>query len=106
LHSTVSLEYIDKNLDKPWDWHVLSSSPKLTSEFVKKHVDKPWCWDKLYLNRNILIQFQYPNTIHEHNIFSQDLSLIVKMSKIIVPVGVSFGLVPKIRNLLVICFHI
>ena len=43
---SVTLEFIEKHIDKPWDWGStgLSINPSITLEFIEKHIDKPWDW--------------------------------------------------------------
>ncbi len=38
----VSLDFILNNLDKDWNWTLLSSNDKLTIEFILSHPDKDW----------------------------------------------------------------
>lgn len=36
--------FIEKYIDKPWDFTVLSKNPIITPEFIEKHINKPWEW--------------------------------------------------------------
>ena len=38
----VSLNVIEDNLDKGWDYYYLSTSNKITKEFVLKYPNLPW----------------------------------------------------------------
>lgn len=44
----VTMDFIEKYIDKPWNWTELSYNQNITSEFIEKHIDKPW--DKLNIN--------------------------------------------------------
>ena len=37
-------EFIEKNVDKPWNWWGLSYNPNITIEFVEKYSHKTWDW--------------------------------------------------------------
>jgi hypothetical protein len=49
---SVTLEFIERHLDKPWDWGhwSMSLNPNLTLEFIERHFDKHWSWGGLSLN--------------------------------------------------------
>lgn len=38
----VTMDFIEKYIDKPWNWRELSWNSNITSEFIEKHIDKPW----------------------------------------------------------------
>ena len=44
-NDNITLEYIEKNLDKPWKFKVLSSHPCVTMEFINRHLECWWDWD-------------------------------------------------------------
>ena len=46
----VTMEYVEKHLEKPWDWEWVSYNPNLTFEYVEKHLDKDWDWKCLSKN--------------------------------------------------------
>lgn len=45
------LNRLDKLTDD--DWYNLSSNPNISLDFIRKNLDKPWNWDKLLYNPNI-----------------------------------------------------
>ena len=56
-------EFFEKNIDKLWDWRLLSNNPNITMEIVEKYPNKPWDWIGLSGNPNITIEFveKYPD---------------------------------------------
>ena len=51
---TITLEFIEKNINKPWNWGKkgLSNNPNITPDFIEKFIEKPWEWGKKGLSRN------------------------------------------------------
>jgi hypothetical protein len=47
------LDIIRTNLDKPWDWPLLSRSTVITWDFIKENPGKPWDWLGVSINPNI-----------------------------------------------------
>ena len=39
------------------NWHELSINPIITEEFIEKYIDKPWNWIRLFSHKNISIKF-------------------------------------------------
>jgi hypothetical protein len=39
---TVLTEFVEKYLDKPWNYLLLSKNNSITPEFINCHLDKPW----------------------------------------------------------------
>jgi hypothetical protein len=50
-------QFIEKHLDKPWSWGVLSYNPSITPEFIEKHFNKPWSWAGISYNPSITPEF-------------------------------------------------
>jgi hypothetical protein len=78
----ISLDFINKNLDKPLNWIRLSYNPNITLEFIEYHIDKEWYWNVLSDNPHININFvkKYINkswnwiSLSKHsNIFFEDI---------------------------------
>ena len=46
-------QFIKNNLDKPWNWNLLSQNLNLTSDIVRDNPDKSWDWYFLIDNPNI-----------------------------------------------------
>jgi len=66
LINDLNLNFIDKNINKPWDYKNLSKNINLTLEFIYKHNDKPWDYnelDKNYFNNKVKesINLKYQN---------------------------------------------
>ena len=45
--------FVEANMDKPWDWFGLSQNPNITWDIVEANPDKHWDWDKISGNKNI-----------------------------------------------------
>ena len=46
-HYDITLNSIEKHIDKPWDWNELSQRDDLTEEFLDRHISAPWKWNVL-----------------------------------------------------------
>lgn len=59
LSATGFLEewFINKYVDKPWNWSKLSNKPQITPEFVHSHIEKDWNWLELSRNETITPSF-------------------------------------------------
>ena len=60
----ITMEFIEKYSDKPWDWNGgISRNPNITMEFIEKYSNKPWNWYYISYNQNITIEFieKYPD---------------------------------------------
>jgi hypothetical protein len=57
------MEFVEKHIDKPWDWGELSRNPSITLEFVEKHIHKPWEWGYGGLSSNPSIT---PEFVEKH----------------------------------------
>ena len=52
----VTIDFIEKHIDKKWDWKALASNSNITPEFIEKHIDKPWIlYDTTILHDNLNI---------------------------------------------------
>ena len=45
--------FLDNNLEQPWDWVCLSMNPNITFDIVLAHPEQPWNWRFLSRNPNI-----------------------------------------------------
>ena len=54
---TVLTDFVEKHLDKPWDFSYLSDNKSITTDFIEKHMDKSWDYYYLSLNPVITISF-------------------------------------------------
>jgi hypothetical protein len=59
LSRDLSLEWIEKYPNKPWDWRVLSRNHNLTLEWIEKYPDKPWDWNCFGLSDNPSITLEW-----------------------------------------------
>lgn len=58
ISPNITLEFIEKYIDKPWDWTRVSVNPNLTPEFVAKHIDRDWDFKNgLSINRSVTAEF-------------------------------------------------
>lgn len=58
---TKVLFFIEKYIDKPWNWRALSYGCDITLDFIIKHSDK-WVWEALSINKKITTEIveMYP----------------------------------------------
>ena len=40
----ITYSFIKDNLDKPWDWIAISKNPIITMEIIKNNINDPWNW--------------------------------------------------------------
>jgi hypothetical protein len=55
------MDFIDVNMDKPWNWNGLSTNPNITMDIVEANPDKPWSWNYLSKNPNITMDIVESN---------------------------------------------
>ena len=46
-----------RNLDKPWNWQMLSRNEAITVEFIEYYSNFPWNWIDISKNKNITPKF-------------------------------------------------
>ena len=58
-NKAITPEFIERHLDYPWNWGGLSNNPAITPEFIERHLDKPWHWGTcgLSINESITLEF-------------------------------------------------
>jgi hypothetical protein len=61
MNPNLTMEFINANPDKPWDWIGISSNPNLAMEFIA-NPDKPWSWWHISCNPNIKLQDIFANS--------------------------------------------
>ena len=49
-NSNIKMEFINTNLDKPWNWFSVSQSPNITMKYILENPDKPWNWNGISRN--------------------------------------------------------
>ena len=49
------MEFIEKHIDKPWNWDYISMNKNITVDFIEKHINKPWNWDWAGLQEIIIL---------------------------------------------------
>jgi hypothetical protein len=69
LNPNITPEYINKHLDKYWDWGYLPNNPNMTKEFIEQHIDKFWYWNILCRQSYITLDFieKYINRIGDND---------------------------------------
>ena len=45
-----TFDFIEKNLEQPLEWSLISHSPDLTFDIIEKYIDKPWYWEGILTN--------------------------------------------------------
>ena len=55
-NSSISISFIIKHLEYPWDWSGVSANPNLTLSIVQKYPDKNWRFTTLSSNPGIRVQ--------------------------------------------------
>ena len=66
---SITPEFIEKHIDKNWDWGRLSLSvnPSITPEFVEKHIGKDWWWGIYGLSSNPSITSEFIEKHIDHD---------------------------------------
>jgi hypothetical protein len=49
----ITMDIIEKYVDKPWDWNGISRNQNLTMVYAYTHLEKPWDWERISMNPNI-----------------------------------------------------
>jgi hypothetical protein len=53
----ITMQNILDNPDKPWKWYYVSQNSDVTTQFILDNPDKPWNWYGISENPNITMQF-------------------------------------------------
>ena len=53
----LTLDFIEKHIERQWDWSMLSYHPNLTIDFIEKYIEKPWDWSNFCNNSIITTNF-------------------------------------------------
>ena len=56
LNQNITSDIVEKHINKPWDWQMLSNNPNITSDIVEEHNDKPWNWYVIQILLLILLR--------------------------------------------------
>lgn len=51
----ITLNFIEKNIDMPFNWHFISQNPNITIDFIKKYPNVQWNWRNISENKGILM---------------------------------------------------
>jgi len=62
----LTMEMINDNPDKPWNWSNVSSNPNLTMKMINDNPDKPWNWSGISDNN-----FKNQHHIHQQSILQK-----------------------------------
>jgi len=57
----LSLTYVRRNIDLPWNWKIISSNPLLKFRDIEKNLDLPWNYLELLKNPDLPWEFIYKN---------------------------------------------
>ncbi len=50
ISTNISLDYIKKHPDKPWNWKYVSQNKHITMDYIETHLDMPWIWREMYIH--------------------------------------------------------
>ena len=56
MNPNITIEMIQNNPDKPWNWSSISRNPNITIDIILEHPDKHWDWSEISRNPNITMQ--------------------------------------------------
>ena len=65
----VTPEFIEKYIDKPWNYRSLSMCPNITIDFIKTHIDNAWNWHYMMENEALdayELMREFPDKLSEH----------------------------------------
>ena len=70
-------QFIERNNDKDWFWHEISSNPNISLKIIEDNPNKPWCYTGISLNPNITMEFieNYPVGLWDWETISANVSL-------------------------------
>ena len=62
-YPNITMEFIEKHPDKPWNWYYISLNSNITMEIIEKYPNKPWNWGGISMNPNLTMEIieKYPN---------------------------------------------
>ena len=49
-NDSLTMDFVERHMDKPWDWKRMTYNESLTMDFVERHMDLPW--DLCELSKN------------------------------------------------------
>ena len=63
INPNITMDFIEKYSNKPWDWKFISCNPNITMEIIEKYPNKDWNWSYLSGNPNITMEIieKYPD---------------------------------------------
>ena len=57
LNPSLNMDFIERHLDLPWDWEDISGNPSLTMDFVERHIELDWNWYYMSYNKSLIMDF-------------------------------------------------
>lgn len=60
----MSIEFVEKYIDKSLNWQYLTTKKFISIDFIKQHIDKNWDFIYLYNSEKIDLEFIYQNPDH------------------------------------------
>jgi hypothetical protein len=62
MNPNITMEFIEKHPEKPWDWESISDNPNITMEIIEAHPEEHWDWVSISMNPNITMDIieKYP----------------------------------------------
>ena len=80
INKNITLELVDKYLDKPWIWGQICLNENLTTEWIEKYPNRTWFWINILRNENLTIEWidKYPNKPWKWDLISCNKNLTVE----------------------------
>ena len=57
MEPDITIEMIERHLEKPWNWCGVSMNPNITMGTIDEHPEIPWRWDWISRNPNVTIEY-------------------------------------------------
>jgi len=57
VNPNLTMEYVEKHPDKPWNWEKISTRHDLTMQYVGEHAEKPWDWIQISCNPIVTLEY-------------------------------------------------
>ena len=69
MNPSITWEIVEENPDKPWNWYWLSENPSITWENIEANPDKPWNWNGFSRNPSITWEMVEANSDKPWNLY-------------------------------------
>jgi hypothetical protein len=79
--ANITMEFIEKHLDFPWCWNLISDNPNLTMEMIEKYPNKPRDWEWISCHPNITMEIieKYPNKPWDWGFISKNPNITMEI---------------------------